>query len=395
MWIEREITSNLGRIAAEFPVVVVVGARQVGKTALLERAFTDRAYVTLDVGAHAEMAETRPAEFLRAHPPPVVVDEVQYAPAFFRHVKTAIDARRGENGLFILSGSQTFQLMEAVGDSLAGRAAVIPLLGLSGGEWQAAQPPDPDWRDFLWRGSYPGLWSRPEAPVDRDRWYQGYLASYLERDVRALLNVGSLRDFERFLRACAARTGQLLNMSGLGRDVGVSASTARNWISVLQASGVITLLEPYHRSLGKRLVKSPKLYLNDTGLAAFLMGFRTADALWQSPAAGALWETYVVGQWVRWRDWRHPAASLWFWQDRSANEVDLLIDVDGKLWPIECKLKEKPDRRDVRGVNRLRAMYGRDAIGTAYIACTTRQAYEVEADVMAVPGWTSREIGES
>lgn len=394
MWIEREISSELSEIAASFPVVVVVGPRQVGKTSVIERTFASLDYVSLDVAANAEMAETRPEDFLRLHPPPLVLDEIQYAPAFFRQIKTYVDQNRSRNGLFILSGSQNFMLMKNVADSLAGRAAVIPFSGLSGLEWQAAHSPANDtlWREFLWRGGFPRLWAAPDNPVSRDRWYQGYLATYLERDVRNLLQIGNLRDFERFLRACAARCAQTLNMSEIGRDVGISATTARQWISVLQASNQIILLEPYYKSLGKRLVKSPKLYFTDTGLAAFLMGFQSADSLWNSTSVGALWENHVISQWQKWRDWHKPAASLWYWRDQSGNEVDLLIESDNRLTAIECKLAERPSGHDLRGLSRLEDFYGADIITHSFLACTTKQPFDLAPKITAVSGWTTWQL---
>ena len=332
------------------------------------------------------MAETRPAEFLERHPPPLIVDEVQYAPGLFRHIKAHVDANRGKKGQFILTGSQNFALMQSLSDSLAGRVAVMPFLGLSGAEW-AASPAAAGvpWLHFLLRGGYPGLWAEPG--ISRERWYQGYLATYLERDVRNLIRVTSLRDFERFLRACAARCAQTLNMSELGRDVGISAVTAREWIGALVASNQILLLEPYFRSLGKRLVKSPKLYFTDTGLAAFLMGL---DAKAPPPVtvAGALWENHVVGQWLRWRDCQQPAAALWYWRDQGGNEVDLLIEWRGRLHAIECKYKELPDAGDLRGIRRLRAFYANEPI-PACVACTTEHPYEIAEQVTAISGWTA------
>ena len=393
MWIEREISRELEEIAASFPVLVLVGPRQVGKTSVLERTFSSYSYVSLDVAANAEMAETRPEDFLRRYPPPLVVDEVQYAPGFFRRIKTFVDEHRGKHGLFILSGSQNFMLMQNVADSLAGRAAIIPFSGLSGREWQGAYSTlSADWREFVWRGGFPRLWDSPEQPVSRDRWYQGYLATYLERDVRNLLNISSLRDFERFLRACAARCAQPLNMSEIGRDVGISATTARQWISVLQASNQIFLLEPYYRSLGKRLAKSPKLYFVDTGLASFLMGYQSSLTLWQSRDVGALWENHVVSQWQKWRDWRQPSASLWYWRDQSGNEVDLLVELGGLLWGIECKVAERPSRKDLRGLNKFQAFYGQEAVADCVVACTTEQPFLIHDNVTARSGWTTWDL---
>lgn len=391
MWIERELKKELLDLAESFPVVVLVGPRQVGKTSLLENVFHGHSYAALDVTSISEMAETRPQEFLHQFQPPVIIDEIQYAPELFRHIKTEVDRRR-TNGLFILTGSQSFPLMASVSDSLAGRSAVIPFLGLSGREWAKhtqTQDSAPDWREFLFRGSYPALW-KDEHPPSRDRWYQGYLATYLERDVRNLLNVGSLRDFERFLRACATRIGQILNMSDLGRDVGISTSTAKEWLSVLQASGQILLLEPFHRSLGKRIFKSPKLFFTDTGLAAFLCGFSSASALWNSQQIGHFFENYVVTQWIRWRDWHDPAAALWFWRNQSNKEVDLVIEKDGKLWPIEIKVTERPGSNDLRGIRAFRRFYKEaEDVGQGWVACTVSETFELDSETTVVPGWTS------
>lgn len=242
-------------------------------------------------------------------------------------------------------------------------------------------------KDFLWQGSFPALWAKPEGGSLRNRWYQGYVATYLERDVRNLLNVGSLRDFERFLRACAARCGQMLNMSELGRDVGISTPTAKQWLSALQASNQVFLLEPYYRSLDKRIYKTPKLYFTDTGLAAYLMGFASVEALWTSREAGAIWENYVVGQWLRWRDWHTPSLMLWYWRDQGGNEVDLLLELDRKLIPVKCTLKELLGKKDLTGIERLRNFYGKDQVPQAYVACPTDAFFDLQRGITAVPGW--------
>jgi predicted AAA+ superfamily ATPase len=395
MWIPREISSELKRLAQTFPVVVLIGPRQVGKTSILEKTFPGYTYVSLDLSSYAEMAETRPQDFLQQFPPPVILDEIQYAPTFLRRIKTYVDASRGENGLFLLTGSQNFLLMKAVTESLAGRAAVIPFLGLSGREWEGvhAEHQGTFWQDFLWKGGFPALWASPDLAPSRERWYQGYVATYLERDIRNLLNIGNLRDFERFVRACAARCGQTLNFSELGRDVGISTPTAKQWLSLLQASNQILLLEPYYRSLGKRLAKSPKLYFTDTGLAAYLMGFSAADALWYSPQAGALWENYVVAQWLRWRDWHEPSLALWYWRDQGGNEVDLLLERNQQLIPVECKLTEHPDVKALRGIKRLKTFYGDAAqIAHSYIACPIAGRFNIEESVTVVSGWTTWEL---
>ncbi len=389
MWIERYIAHELKQLAKTFPIIVLTGPRQVGKTSLFEKYFPDYHYVSLDYAGYAESAATRPDEFLDKYSPPVIIDEIQYVPSLLRYIKTRVDRDKTAKGRYFITGSQSFPLMKSVSESLAGRAVIIPFLGFSMNEWYNCAELKKRFtdRDFLWRGGFPALWADIDNPPDRNRWYQSYVTTYLERDVRNLLNIGRLRDFERFLRACAIRTGQILNMSDLGRDVGVSPTTAREWISVLKVSNQIMLLEPYYRSMGKRLTKSPKLYFTDTGLSLFLAGYETADALFSSAQAGAFWENHVICQWLRWRDWQSTASGLWFWQDRSKIEVDLIIEKNQKLYAIECKRKENPDKNDIKGILKFREMYGKQNMGSAYIACTTKINYDITEDITAIPGW--------
>lgn len=325
VWIEREIAGKILQLSRSFPALILTGARQTGKTSLLRRLFPKHRYVSLDLRAFAEQAEESPESFLRDHPPPVVIDEVQYAPQLFRHLKIAIDRNRSEKGQFILTGSQKFTLMKEVSDSLAGRCAILTLPGLSTSERKSAgwQPSDPAAHaHLLVRGGFPELWAEPSMPTRE--FYQAYLATYLERDLRQVLNVGSLRDFERFLRACAARASQLLNKSELARDVGISSMTAGEWISALEASNQVTLLEPFFANVGKRLVKSPKLYFNDTGLLCFLLGL-TEESLASSTLVGAVWENYVRSEIAVWIELHHPEWSLWFYRDQQNREADFLI----------------------------------------------------------------------
>lgn len=392
MWIERTISPLLSQAAASFPAAVLTGPRQVGKTALLHHTFPGHASVELDLRSLAEAAENSPEAFFATYPPPCILDEVQNAPGLFRHVKRQVDRRPGERGLFLLSGSQVFPLMRNVSESLAGRAAIIKLLGLSGREWAEFSRPNDQaaWREFVWRGSFPALWAADGPLPDKNLWAQSYVATYLERDVRSALRVASLRDFERFLRACAIRVGQTLNKADLARDVGVAATTINDWLSVAEQAGQILLLEPYYRSLGKRLIKSPKLYFTDTGLAAFLAGFKSPAALWASPLAGAFFENHVVGQWLRWKEWNQPAASLWFWRNQAGDEVDLVVELDQKLHPIECKFKELPDRRDARSLEKFIRFYGEENVGAACVACPVPLPYPLAPHVAAIPGWTEQ-----
>ncbi len=268
MWIPRNIEPRLLRSARTRPVVVLTGARQTGKTSTFRRLFPNHEFVSLDLPTEAEQAEKEPQSFLRRHPPPVIIDEVQYAPGLFRYLKGAVDASRARNGQFLLTGSQKFTLMKSVSESLAGRADIAELETLSWKEIRAALP-QTVLESAIVRGGFPELHANPD--IDVMAFYNSYLATYLERDVRSLANVGSLRDFERFLRACALRSANLLNKADLARDVGIAPSTANNWLSTLEASGQIMLLEPWFSNRTKSIVKSPKLYLADTGLLCALL----------------------------------------------------------------------------------------------------------------------------
>ncbi len=343
MWIARELRQTLDRIATERPVLLLTGSRQAGKTSLLEQAFAGHNYVSLDLPSVAEEAEQDGAAFLARHPPPLIIDEVQYAPRIFRYLKHAIDQHRERNGQYLLTGSQKFSLMQGVTESLAGRVAIVELHSLALREIERATGEAADgstfWR-WLFQGGYPEVHARG---LDASRFYADYVATYLERDVRQVLNVRNLRDFDRFLRLCAIRTGQLLSMSSLSSDTGISPNTVRSWLSVLEASNVVFLLEPYYRNLGKRLVKTPKLYFLDTGLACFLAGFRRPEDLEGSALRGAFFETQVLAQIVRFYANRGEPPNVFFFRDHSGNEVDFVIPVGERLKLVEAKASETPD----------------------------------------------------
>ncbi len=371
MWIEREWTSSIASLARGFPAVLVTGPRQVGKTALLRQQFPRASYVTFDDPATARQAESQPADFFDSLSEPAILDEVQYVPSLFRALKQRIDRDR-RPGRFLLTGSQTFELMQNVSESLAGRCGIIEMSTLSWSEIRQARA-EAEPLAFLVEGGFPALHGGQELEP-RD-FYSSYVATYLERDVRNLKAVGSLRDFDRFLRACAIRTGQILSYSDLARDVGVAPNTAKGWISVLQASGQIRLIEPYHRSLGKRLVKSPKLCFMDTGLACRLAGIDDRAALLRSPMAGALWETWVIGQVIRHFQASRDASPLWFWRTSQGQEVDLVIERGGRFTIAECKLAENPDAKTTAGLNAFASMYGENVVDDAMVVCRPSRPY--------------------
>ena len=366
MWIEREIDRFLRSEAAVRPAVVLTGARQTGKTSLLRNCFPDHGYVSLDVPLEAEIAEVSGEEFLHRHPAPLIIDEVQYAPSILRHVKVAIDERRDEPGRFLMTGSQGFGLMQGVTESLAGRAAVLDLHSLSASEIlsdRALRGGAGTVLDMMFRGGYPEVW---KLDLDPTRFYADYVATYLERDVRSAIRVRSLRDFNRFMRLCAARSGQLLSASAIAAALGVSSNTARAWTSVLEASAVIGLLEPYLGNLGKRLVKTPKLYFHDTGLLCYLLGLRDPGELAASSALGAVFETFVYGQLTRRDAFRGLRPRLFFFRDHVGHEVDFVIPVAEKLHAVECKWSARPSGKQP-GIEHLRSLIGVDNMLSATV----------------------------
>lgn len=342
MWIERQITDALKRAARQRPVILLTGARQTGKTSLCQKTFANFHFVSLDLPRVAEEAELSGEQFLRRHATPLIIDEVQYAPALFRYLKATVDAHRRQAGRYVLTGSQKFGLMAGVSESLAGRVAVFDLHSLSLEElerWSRKRAEGRQLLTWMLMGGYPEVHTKRLEP---ERFYADYVATYLERDVRQALQVRSLRDFNRFMQLTALRTGQVLSLHTLASEVGVTAMTIKSWLSVLEASQIIYLLEPYTRNLSKRLVKSPKLYVLDTGLACFLAGLRTTKELEQSPLRGALFETLVLGQLIRWHANRGRQLRCAFYRDHAGLEVDFVVSVGHRVKLYECKWAESP-----------------------------------------------------
>ena len=379
MWIQRSISSQLKASVLSRPAVVVTGARQVGKTSLIEKLFPDYNSVTLDLPSEAEQAETDPAAFLKRHPAPLIIDEVQYAPKLFRHLKTVLDKNRMLNGRYILTGSQKFQLMKSVTESLAGRADLFDLETLSYAEIQAHDP-SIDVVEAMWRGGFPELYA--QSGLNHSRYFQSYVGSYLERDVRALANINDLRDFERFVRACALRNGQILNKAELARDIGISPTTANSWLSILQASNQIVLLEPWFSNKTKSLVKSPKLYFMDTGLLCFLLNLSTPAAAAGSPFVGAIWEAFVYGQIRRQLSLENGTRSIFFWSDR-VREVDFLLDHGGKIRLAEAKWAELPTAKTIEGIQYALGRTKHPEVRPHLVVCRVPNPFELAPGIIA------------
>lgn len=315
------------------PVAVVTGPRQAGKSTLLRHALPGWAMVSLEDPDMREFARDDPRGFLKQYPAPLVIDEAQYVPALFSYIQTLVD-REGKPGRYVLSGSQQFSLLAGITQSLAGRAAMIELQPLRLAELADAGRLPGSLDTLLLQGGYPALHA---LGLDPHRYYADYVHTYLERDVRSLTAVHDLGNFQRFLRLCAARTGQLININALANDCGISHPTAASWMNVLEASYVVRRIAPYHRNFGKRLVKTPKLYFLDTGLAAWLLGIASESDMVNHYARGSLFETWAVTEALKWRAVRGDARPLYFWRDNIGNEVDLLLEQDGGFTLVEIK----------------------------------------------------------
>jgi predicted AAA+ superfamily ATPase len=320
-FIARHLAPTLRRVVQGFPVVAVTGPRQSGKTTLVRQEFADKPYVSLEDPAAWAFAQEDPQGFLARYRQGAVFDEAQRWPALFSWLQGWVDEDR-QPGRFILTGSQQFGLMAGVSQSLAGRVSVQTLLPLSWAELRLDESASLDTQ--ITRGGYPALHAhRALHPAD---WHASYVATYLERDVRQVLKVQELGLFQRFVRLCAGRVGQLLNLSALANEAGINQTTARAWLSVLESSHLVYLLPPYHRNFGKRLVKTPKLYFTDTGLACWLLGIRDEPTLSLHPGRGALFENAVLMEFVKARVNAGQAPELYFWRDNHGLEADIVFE---------------------------------------------------------------------
>jgi len=399
MYIDRTITSSVKKASGQFPVLLITGPRQVGKTTCLRHSSgPDRAYVTLDDPQARMLAKEDPGLFLQRFAAPVLIDEIQYAPELLGHIKIAVDSHT-DKGAYWLTGSQQFHLMANVSESLAGRVGILQLLGFSTSELAGNAEGRPGFcpESFspasdrplglmelykrIWRGALPAIAIDDE--MDRDLFYGSYVQTYLQRDVKSLLNIGDEMSFMRFLRTAAGRTGQLLNVANMARDADISSNTARKWLSVLEASGLVYLLEPYHNNLTKRLVKAPKLYFLDTGLAAYLTQWSSPQTIEAGAMGGAFFETWVVAEVLK--SYRHAgkSAPLYYYRDADQKEIDLLIVADGVIQPVEIKKTSAPSKKDVQHFSVLKKL--KTPIGAGAVICMTNSPMPITETVQALP----------
>jgi predicted AAA+ superfamily ATPase len=331
--IPRHAAPRLLRLLQGFPIVTVTGPRQSGKTTLVRQLLTDKPYVSLEAPAQREFARSQPAEFLLQFSQGAVIDEAQNAPELLSEMQGVVDAS-GTMGQFVLTGSHNLSLLSSVTQSLAGRTALVELLPLSIAELRDADLLNAAYPDQMVKGFYPALYDRP---LDPHEWLQSYLVTYAERDARGIAAIQDLGAFQRFLKLTAARTGQLLNMQSLASDAGISDKTAKHWLSILETCYLIHFVRPHFANFGKRLTKSPKIYVTDVGLACALLGIETASQVQNHPLRGALFETMVVNEFLKSRCNAGTRAPLYFWRDNIGTEVDLILERGNELAAVEIK----------------------------------------------------------
>lgn len=369
-YIPRALENILSKAASQFPAVVVTGPRQSGKTTLLRHMFGDtHAFVSVETSDVRSAAIADPRGFLDEFPPPVIIDEIQYAPELLSYIKERIDENRSIVGQFILTGSQNLLLSSNVNETLSGRVAVLNLLPLSLRETQRRIGSRLAWESHrrvklsaltskkLWtailRGGFPELVANPRR--DLALWHASYIQTYLERDVRTLRQLGDLTSFQAFLRLLAAQSGQLFNMASFSRDLGIAVNTVKSWLSILEATFQIVILRPYHANVGKRLVKTPKIYFADTGTLCHLAGLKDETHAAKGPMGGVLFETAVLAEIRRTLTHRGEIPGLYFWRTSIGSEVDFVIDTADGLVPIEVKLAATPRQEMAKGIVAFRA----------------------------------------
>ena len=404
MDLERTIAPYIKKISKEFPVLMLSGMRQIGKSYLLERIKEkERQYLSLDDLTVRQFAINDPKGFIERLSPPVIIDEVQYAPDLFIYIKIYVDSHPKKNGLFWLSGSQKFQLIKGIRESLAGRVAIIDMLGLSYKEI-IKQPfnsksflPSGDLKtgkqvkklntqqlySYIWRGSFPKIITEK---TDIPAFYRAYLRTYIERDVRDDIGLTDELKYLDFIRAVASRTGNLLNYQNISSDVGIDQRTVKKWMETLVRSGLVYILQSYHPNINRRIVSTPKIYFMDTGLAAYLTKWDNPAVLAEGALAGSILETYVLAEILKsyWHSGKEE--NIYFYRDRNGKEIDFVIERNGILYPIEVKRTASPNTGDFKNFSALENIPSKK-IGTGAILCLYPDIIPIGRNVVSVPVW--------
>jgi len=368
--IKRIVTSELIRLAKQYPVVTVTGPRQSGKTTLCKSTFPRKKYVSLENLDHRRAANKDPKQFLQDYPDGAILDEIQRAPDLLSYIQGIVDESNKE-GMFILTGSHQFELMDSINQSLAGRTAVVRLLPFSYEEVYGNQKKKTDTNQILFTGFYPRIFDKKLNPTEA---LSFYMTTYIERDVRSIVQVQDLAKFELFLKVCATQTGQLLNLSHLSNECGIAVNTAKHWLSVLEASFIVFLLRPHHKNFRKRLTKSPKLYFIDVGLAAFLLDIQDKTHLKNHPLRGSLFETFIVTELLKMRFNRIQTNNLYYFRDNIGNEIDTLIDMGSSVIPLEVKSGQTVNDDFLKGLNYYCNLNKR--VSKSYLIYAGEKAYE-------------------
>ena len=398
MYIKRTSEDVIKKLSKQFKVVLVTGARQVGKSTLLKHCDENRNYVSLDDLSERELAINEPKLFLETHKTPLIIDEIQYAPNLLSYIKLIVD-KSDKKGQYWLTGSQQFHLMKNVSESLAGRVGILDLMGLSLAELSQIPNNEPFFPDLeyieerrenhknystsdifkiIYNGSFPALNNQDEFQ-DRNAFYSAYIRTYIERDIRYLSSISNEMKFLNFIRVVAARTGQVLKYSELANAVDISEPTAKTWLSVLVSSNIVYLLEPYYCNITKRMTKMPKIYFLDTGLCSYLTGWSSPEVIEKGAMNGAFFETFVVSEILK--SYRHNGERplIYWYRDTQQKEIDLLIERDGKLHPIEIKLTSNPNKSMLKHFNVL------DNQGYGGLICMRESDIPLTEDVSAIP----------
>ena len=402
-YIKRDIERKFLHMSSAFKAVMVVGARQVGKSTTLKRLAEgqNRTYVTMDDSRLRNLAQSDPKLFFQTFQPPILIDEAQKAPELFEEIKLICDAN-DERGQFWLSGSQSKKLVRKAGDSLAGRLCILKMYSLSAREKLGIAPEDElefslksltarqklfpannimTTFENIWRGGLPDVWRKDEEQFNE--YFNSYVETYLMRDAVDDYGIADTEGFRKFLRACAAFTGQLVNYNDLGVSAGVSSVTAKEWVKILQSMGIIFLLEPYASNELKRLTKTPKLYFCDTGFCAYLSSWTSRDVLMNGAASGYYYENYVIGELVRNYAYGKNKVNLNFYRNAKMKEIDLIVEENGVLHPVEIKKTAAPDKSAIKSFSVLNA--GERPVGTGAVVCMTDMTLPLDENVLVMP----------